>query len=111
VITYTYLPAHHRNVTSSAKLTGCKTTYAGTGKKRHRTGTTCRLALTIKGLKAPKGSHARLTRSGTAVGTGTARGTAVALTVATSRLKSGRYTLAVVERHAPQKVTLQVHVT
>jgi hypothetical protein len=111
VVTYTYPVARHRAATASAKLTGCKTIYAGRGKKRHPTGTSCRLALTIKGLKVPKGSRARLTRSGAVVGTGRTRGTAVTLTVVLSRMKSGKYTLAVSERHATHKVTLQVHVT
>jgi hypothetical protein len=45
------------------------------------------------------------------VGTGNASGIAVTLTVGLSRLKSGRYTLAVSERHVTDKVALQIHVT
>jgi hypothetical protein len=110
-ISYTYFTVHHRAITASAKLTGCKTTYAGKGKKRHRTGSSCRLALTIKSLKVPRGSRARLARSGRLVGTGSTHRTTVTLIVVPSRIKSGKYTLVMNERHTTQKVTLRVHVT
>lgn len=107
-ITYQYRTGRHTTIRSTEKLTNCRATYAGAGLKRHRTGTSCRLALVIRGMNAPRASRARLTRSGTTVGTGQAHGTSVTLTIISSRLKTGTCTLIIVKRRMTEKVTLQV---
>jgi hypothetical protein len=109
-LTYKYLTAQHKTITGHAKLTSCRATFAGKGKKRHETGTSCRLTLTMPGLKAPHGSHARLNHSGATVGTGTARGSSVSLTISRPSLKGGNYTLLVHERRKTKRTVLQLHI-
>ena len=108
-LTYTYLTAPHKTVTGHAKLVNCRATFTGKGNKRHQTGTSCRLTLTMRGLTAPHGSHARLNYSGATVGTGTARGSSVSLTITRPTLRGGNYTLLVHERRKTKRTVLQVH--
>jgi hypothetical protein len=109
-LTYKYLTARHKTVTGHAKLTRCRATFTGKGKKRHQTGTSCRLTLTMPGLNAPHGSHARLNHSGATVGTGMPPGSAVSLTISRPSLKGGNYTLLLHERRKTKRTVLQVHI-